>query len=125
MFTEHQAHTLKRRSLQTCRVTARRKPAAYLRDRTQASVAGSSPTRTDDAVAARVHGRAPAGTPPPPHPPRLRNASHTAQIKLREPDRVPFLTRSTNNVSANRYRYFVGVDGRCPTTLVVQYVVIW
>lgn len=33
VFTEHQAHAKQRQSLQTCRVTARRKPAAYLRDR--------------------------------------------------------------------------------------------
>lgn len=33
MSSKHQTHALQRRSLQTCRVTAHRKPAAYLRDR--------------------------------------------------------------------------------------------
>lgn len=33
MSTKHQTHAMQRRSLQTCRVTAHRKPAAYLRDR--------------------------------------------------------------------------------------------
>lgn len=75
-----------RRSLQTCRVTARRKPAAYLRDRAHASNASSSPTRTDDAVAARADG-ASACRLPPRYPPRpwLYNATHIAEIKLREP----------------------------------------
>lgn len=99
-----------RRSLQTCRVTARRKPAAYLRDRAHASNASSSPTRTDDAVAARVDGRTPAGSPRATRPrPWLHNATHIAEIKLRESDRVPFLTKSASYVSANRYRTLLAV----------------
>lgn len=102
-----------RRSLQTCRVTARRKPAAYLRDRAHASNASSSPTRTDDAVAARADGRTPAGSPRATRPrPWLHNATphiHIAEIKLRESDGVPFLTKSASNVSANRYRSLLAV----------------
>lgn len=95
-----------RRSLQTCRVTARRKPAAYLRDRAHASNASSSPTRTDDAVAARADGRTPAGSPRATRPrPWLHNATFCRdKTSGARPDQVPFLTRSTSNVSANRYR---------------------
>lgn len=99
-----------RRSLQTCRVTARRKPAAYLRDRAHASNASSSPTRTDDAVAARADGRTPADPPRATRPrPWLHNATHIAEIKLWESDRVPFLTKSIGDVSANRNQSLLAV----------------
>lgn len=75
-----------RRSLQTCRVTARRKPAAYLRDQTRERPSRAAPRlgllmRCGGGAGGRAAAAAFPRTPP-------RLAEHTlpAEIKLREQD---------------------------------------
>lgn len=88
MLRNHQTHALQRRSLQTCRVTAHRKPAAYLRDR--ARRLASRAARRRGLMMRRRRGRTDAtALPRAPLPPTRAPASQppSHEIKLRDSTR--------------------------------------